>query len=50
MFRGLFHKQGVGGFTSESAEAENSSLKPNYWANALALSLKISFFDSLDLL
>jgi hypothetical protein len=29
MFRGLFYKQGVGGFTSESAEAENSSLKPN---------------------
>ena len=29
MFWGLFHKQGVGGFTSESAEAENSSLKPN---------------------
>ena len=29
MFRGLFHKQGVGGFTPERAEAENRSLKPN---------------------
>ena len=29
MFRGLFHKQGVGGFTPERAEVENRSLKPN---------------------
>jgi hypothetical protein len=29
MFRGLFHKQGVGGFTLERAEVENRSLKPN---------------------
>jgi hypothetical protein len=29
MFRGLFHKQGVGGFTPERAELEKHSLKPN---------------------
>ncbi len=29
MFRGLFHKQGVDGFTPESAELEKHSLKPN---------------------
>jgi hypothetical protein len=29
MFRGLFNKQGVGGFTPESAELEKHPLKPN---------------------
>jgi hypothetical protein len=29
IFQGLFHKQGVGGFTPESAELEKHPLKPN---------------------
>jgi hypothetical protein len=29
MFRGLFHKQGVGGFIPEETELEKRSLKPN---------------------